>query len=106
MESHRHLSWAQLCSMDAGIRNLEQVCRRHKTGKDCEHVGDVSTNQDLDRLEIWAGANRMKFSEDKCNSPHFGRNYQKHRYKMGDVWLEGKSMEKVVESQTQFDSVA
>ncbi|KAF7242069.1 Phosphatidylethanolamine-binding protein 4 [Varanus komodoensis] len=36
---------------------------------------------DLDKLEHWAEANRMKFSKDKCQVLHLGKRSQRHRYK-------------------------
>lgn len=43
----------------------------------------------LDRLEIWAGANRLKFSMDMCKVLQLGRSNGKHEYKMGGTWLDG-----------------
>ena len=38
---------------------------------------------DLDRLELWAENNRMKFNKDKCQVLHVGKRNQMHGYKMG-----------------------
>ncbi|GAB0203207.1 hypothetical protein GRJ2_002786300 [Grus japonensis] len=48
--------------------------------------GRDAIQRDLDRLERWAHANRMKFNNAKCNL--------KHKYKLGREWIESSPEEK------------
>ena len=43
--------------------------------------------KDLDRLERWAGNNRMKLNRDKGRVLHLGGKIQMHSYMEGDTWL-------------------
>ena len=42
---------------------------------------------DLDRLEEWAIDNKMNFNWENCKVLHLGIKNVKHKYKMGDTWL-------------------
>ncbi|KAF7252760.1 RNA-directed DNA polymerase from mobile element jockey [Varanus komodoensis] len=49
---------------------------------------------DFDKLEHWAESNRMRFNKDKCQVLHLGKRNQRHRYKMGNMWLNRTEKEK------------
>ncbi|GAB0181910.1 mitochondrial enolase superfamily member 1 [Grus japonensis] len=44
--------------------------------------GRNAIQRDLDRLERWARANRLKLNKAKCKVLHMGRRNPKHNYKM------------------------
>ncbi|GAB0204663.1 mitochondrial enolase superfamily member 1 [Grus japonensis] len=75
-----------------------------KMVKDCLS-GSVVTGQgdtvlhevlqrDLDRLERWACANRMKFNKAKCKMLHMGWHNPKHNYRLGEEWIGSSPEEK------------
>jgi len=54
----------------------------------------AAVQQDLNRLDIWAERNLMKFSKCKCRVLYLGSNNPVHRYRLGADLLESSSVEK------------
>ncbi|GAB0190603.1 cAMP-dependent protein kinase inhibitor alpha [Grus japonensis] len=82
--------------MDSGIEyTLSKFANNTEL---CGVVGTLegrdAIQRDLDRLERWARANRMKFDKAKCKVLHVGRCNPKHDDRLGEEWIESSPEEK------------
>lgn len=49
---------------------------------------------DLDRLELWAYANVLKFNKPKFKVQHMHWGNSKHKYRVCNEWIESRPVEK------------
>ncbi|GAB0195098.1 hypothetical protein GRJ2_001975100 [Grus japonensis] len=81
--------------MDSGIEcTLSKFANTKLRGVVDTLEGRDAIQRDLDRLERWARANRMKFNKAKCKVMHVGRHNPKHDYRLDKEWIESSPKEK------------
>ena len=82
--------------MDSGIE-----CTLSKFANGTKLCGTVNMQEgrdaiqrDLDRLERWARVNLMKFNKAKCKVLYMDQDNLKHKYRLGEEWIECSPEEK------------
>ncbi|GAB0190833.1 cAMP-dependent protein kinase inhibitor alpha [Grus japonensis] len=84
----------------AGDMDSEIECTLSKFADDTEPScvnmleGSDAIQRDLDRLGRWACANSLKFNKAKCKVLHMGRHNPKHKYRLGEEWIQSSPEEK------------
>ncbi|KAK4824758.1 hypothetical protein QYF61_018492, partial [Mycteria americana] len=65
-----------------------------KVGGAVDSLEGQASRGGLHRLEYWAMINGMKFNKLKCQILHLGQSNARHKYKLGEEWLESSPAER------------
>ena len=89
---------SMISDLDEGI---ESTLSKFADGRKLEGLADTPEGytfiqQDLDRLESWAGRNLMRFNMSKCRVLYLGKNNCMHQYRLEADPLETISVEENV----------
>ncbi|KAK4810648.1 hypothetical protein QYF61_007385 [Mycteria americana] len=82
--------------LDAGVECIiSKFADDTKLGGAADPLEEQEALQrDLDRLEHWAMINGMKFNKNKCPILYLGWSNARHKYKLGEEWLESSPAER------------
>ncbi|KAK4830331.1 hypothetical protein QYF61_010095 [Mycteria americana] len=82
--------------LDAGVEcTISKFADDTKLGGAVDSLeGQEALQRDLDRLEHWAMINGIKFKKSKCQILHLGQSKARHKYKLGEEWLESSPAER------------
>ncbi|GAB0205237.1 mitochondrial enolase superfamily member 1 [Grus japonensis] len=106
LERHGFDRWTTRAGIGTG-RLLTSLSVKMKSGIECTRSkfaklyrtidtleGRHAIQRDLDRIERWARANRMKFNKAKCKVLHVVKSNPKHNYGLGKEWIDSSPDEK------------
>ncbi|KAK4826204.1 hypothetical protein QYF61_006148 [Mycteria americana] len=83
-------------NLDAGVECIiSKFADDTKLGGDVDSLeGQEALQMDLDRLEHRAMINGVKINKSKCWTLHLGQSNVRHKYKLGEEWLESSPAER------------